>query len=65
VLYLHVGDPSTDVDFDESQEGHALRFDSAGCLVGLTIIGVKSRLSRSLWKFVVAVGGVMVTRWRA
>ncbi len=30
VLYLHVGDPSTAVDFDESPEGHALRFDAEG-----------------------------------
>ncbi len=27
VLYVHKGDPSTAVDFDESPEGHALRFD--------------------------------------
>jgi hypothetical protein len=25
VLYLHVGDPSTPADSDESPEGHALR----------------------------------------
>jgi hypothetical protein len=25
VLYLHVGDPSTAVDWDEAPEGHALR----------------------------------------
>lgn len=30
VLYLHMGDPSTAVDFDESPEGHALRFDADG-----------------------------------
>jgi uncharacterized protein YuzE len=36
VLYLHVGDPSSAVDFDESPEGHALRFDSTGRLVGVT-----------------------------
>jgi uncharacterized protein YuzE len=33
VLYLHKGDPSTAVDFDESPEGHALRFDDRGNLV--------------------------------
>lgn len=27
VLYLHKGEPSTAVDFDESHEGHGLRFD--------------------------------------
>lgn len=46
VLYLHVGDPSTAVDFDESPEGHALRFDAAGRLVGLTIVGAKALLQR-------------------
>jgi uncharacterized protein YuzE len=44
VLYLHKGDPSTAVDFDESPEGHALRFDAAGSLVGVTIVGAKSLL---------------------
>jgi uncharacterized protein YuzE len=38
VLYLHIGDPSDAVEFDESPEGHHLRFDSAGHLVGLTIV---------------------------
>jgi uncharacterized protein YuzE len=46
VLYLHVGDPGTAVDFDESPEGHALRFDAAGRLVGLTIVGAKALLQR-------------------
>lgn len=41
VLYLHVGDPTTAVDFDESPEGHALRFDSDGRLVGVTIVGAR------------------------
>lgn len=41
VLYLHVGDPSTAVDFDESPEGHALRFDAQGGLVGLTIVNAR------------------------
>lgn len=38
VLYLHVGEPSSAVDFDETLEGHALRFNSAGELVGLTLV---------------------------
>ncbi len=38
VLYLHVGDPSTAVDFDEFPEGHALRFGPGGQLVGITIV---------------------------
>jgi uncharacterized protein YuzE len=34
VLYLHVGDPEGAVDFDESPEGHHVRFDVDGSLVG-------------------------------
>ena len=41
VLYLHHGDPSTAVDFDASPEGHALRFDAQGDLVGITIVGAR------------------------
>lgn len=44
VLYLHVGDPSQATDFDESPEGHALRYDRAGSLVGLTIVNAKQLL---------------------
>jgi len=44
VLYLHVGDPASAVGFDESPEGHALRFDAAGGLVGVTIVGVRRAL---------------------
>ena len=46
VLYLHIGDPSTAVDFDESPEGHALRFDAEGRLVGVTIVNAKSLIAR-------------------
>lgn len=44
VLYLHVGDPSTAVDFDETPEGHALRFDAEGRLVGITLVRPKHLL---------------------
>lgn len=44
VLYLHVGDPASAVDFDESPEGHALRFDENGELVGITIVNAKTLL---------------------
>jgi len=37
VLYLHVGDPSRAVNYDETPEGHAVRFDRDGELVGLTL----------------------------
>ena len=33
VLYLHVGDPAAAVEFEESPEGHALRYDAGGHLV--------------------------------
>ncbi len=46
VLYLHVGEPSTAVDFDESPEGHGLRFDASGRLVGVTIVGARRLLER-------------------
>jgi uncharacterized protein YuzE len=41
VLYLHVGDPGDAVDFDESPEGHHLRFDADENLVGVTIVNAK------------------------
>jgi uncharacterized protein YuzE len=47
VLYLHVGDPTTAVDFAESPEGHALRYDAAGRLVGLTIVHARQLLARN------------------
>lgn len=46
VLYLHMGEPSTAADFDESPEGHALRFDVEQNLVGVTIVGVKRLLEQ-------------------
>jgi len=46
VLYLHVGDPSRAVDFDETPEGHAVRFDRDGNLVGLTLVRPKRLLER-------------------
>ena len=41
VLYLHVGDPASAVEFDESPEGHALRYDAGGHLVGVTIVNAR------------------------
>ena len=46
VLYLHRGDPSCAVDFDESPEGHALRFDGSGDLVGITLVGARDGIDR-------------------
>ncbi len=41
VLYLHVGESSTAVDWDESPEGHHLRFGADGQLVGITIVNAR------------------------
>ena len=41
VLYLHVGDPSSAVDFDETPEGHAVRLDAQGHVVGVTLVGAR------------------------
>ena len=41
VLYLHVGDPGTAVDFDGSPEGHHIRYGPDGAIVGLTILNAK------------------------
>lgn len=46
ILYLHVGDPSCAVDYDETLEGHAARFDRDGELVGLTLVRPKRLLER-------------------
>ncbi len=46
VLYLHVGDPSRAVDYDETPEGHAVRFNRDGNLVGLTLVHPKRLLER-------------------
>jgi uncharacterized protein YuzE len=41
VLYLSSGDPTDAVDFDESPDGHALRYDADRRLVGITIVGAR------------------------
>jgi uncharacterized protein YuzE len=46
ILYLHAGDPGSAVDFDESSEGHHLRFGRSGDLVGVTIVNAKLLLER-------------------
>lgn len=47
VLYLHVGDPSSAVHFDETPDGDHLRFEEHGRLVGLTLIGLRRRLAET------------------
>ena len=44
VLYLHLGDPSSVVDYDATPEGHATRYGPDGSLVGVTIVNARSLL---------------------
>jgi uncharacterized protein YuzE len=46
VLYLHVGEPASAIDWDASGEGDALRFGKDGSLVGITILNARLRLER-------------------
>lgn len=46
VLYLHVGDPATAVDWEDSEEGDGLRYGPEGNLVGITILNARRRLDR-------------------
>lgn len=41
VPYLHVGDPSSAVGFDATEEGHHVRYAPDGSLVGITIVGAR------------------------
>lgn len=41
VLYLHRADPREAVEFDASPEGHALRFNANGELIGVTILNAR------------------------
>ncbi len=40
VVYLHVGEGSA-VDWDESEEGHAIRYGADGSIVGITIVNAR------------------------
>jgi uncharacterized protein YuzE len=46
VLYLHVGQRQAAADSEQTPEGHVLRFDASGKIIGLTIINAKSLLER-------------------
>jgi uncharacterized protein YuzE len=46
VLYLHVGEPRAAFDADETPEGHVVRLDDNGAVIGLTIISPKHFLER-------------------
>lgn len=47
VLYLAAGDPERAVDFDETPEGHAVRYGSGGELVGITIVNARRLLDEN------------------
>ncbi len=53
VLYLHVGEPNPAAESDQTPEGHVVRFDEGGSVIGLTIINAKWLIDRD--------GGVLVT----
>lgn len=46
VLYLHIGQRQVAADSEQTPEGHVLRFDDAGEIIGLTIINAKWLLER-------------------
>ncbi len=53
VLYLAADDPALAVEFDETPEGHAVRFDAAGRLIGITIVNARRLLDQN--------GGIRIT----
>jgi uncharacterized protein YuzE len=53
VLYLASDDPELAVDFDETPEGHAVRFAADGRIIGITIVNAR--------KLVDADGGIRIT----
>jgi uncharacterized protein YuzE len=46
VLYLHVGDPSSAVDWEDTVEGDGVRYGADGSIVGITILNARKRLDR-------------------
>lgn len=44
VLYLNVGSPRVEVDWDETPEGDGVAFGPDGSIVGLTILSPRWRL---------------------
>lgn len=47
VLYLSIGGPARAVEFDETPEGHAVRLDEHGDLVGLTIVDAQALVEQA------------------
>jgi uncharacterized protein YuzE len=46
VLYLSKGEPEAAADSRETAEGHVVRLDSAGEVIGITLISPRGLLSR-------------------
>ena len=46
VLYLHIGPRQAAAESEQTPEGHVLRFDAAGKIIGLTIVNAKWLLDR-------------------
>jgi uncharacterized protein YuzE len=46
VLYLHVGVPREAADSRQTPEGHVVRYNGAGAVIGLTILGARALLDR-------------------
>ena len=44
---MAAGDPARAVDFDETPEGHAVRYDADGELVGITIVNARRLLDEN------------------
>lgn len=41
VLYLHVGEPRSAPEAEEIPEGHVLRYDQEGAILGLTLLNAQ------------------------
>jgi uncharacterized protein YuzE len=46
VLYLAADDPARAVEFDETPEGHAVRYGASGEIVGITIVNARRLLDQ-------------------
>jgi uncharacterized protein YuzE len=46
VLYLHVGTPQAAAETDATPEGHAVRFNAAGEIIGITLVNARWLLDR-------------------
>ena len=46
VLYLHVGEPQPAAGAEETSEGHIVRYDATGRVIGLTLVNARWLLDR-------------------